>query len=110
MLPCARLPRLCGSMLLRERSSRSQPSWSRFRDKIERLVNALGLTCGRRVVLASLAAGFCLSCDNGVRFPDCATLVAGSFKGFVGDLRPKLLQRPRGRLVRMPFGVVRSPR
>lgn len=35
--------------------------------------------------------------------------LTGSFRAFVGDFRPKLLQRPRCRLVLMSFGVVRSP-
>jgi hypothetical protein len=47
--------------------------------------------------------------DHSVRFPDSAPFVAGSFQAFVGDFRPQLFQRPRGRFVRMPFGVTRSP-
>ena len=35
--------------------------------------------------------------------------LTGSFRAFVGDFRPKLLQRPRCHLVLMSFGVVRSP-
>jgi hypothetical protein len=57
-----------------------------------------------------LVGAFRLPRDDGVRFPDRAAFIAGSFQAFVCDLRPKLLQRPRCRLVRMPFGVVRSPR
>ena len=57
-----------------------------------------------------LVSAFRLPRDDGVRFPDRAAFIAGSFQAFVCDLRPKLLQRPRRRFVRMPFGVVRSPR
>ena len=57
-----------------------------------------------------LVGAFRLPRDDGVRFPDRAAFIAGSLQGFVCDLRPKLLQRPRCRLVRMPFGVVRNPR
>jgi len=57
-----------------------------------------------------LVGAFRLPRDDGVRFPDRAAFIAGSFQAFVCDLRPKLLQRPRCRLVRMAFGVVRSPR
>ena len=55
-------------------------------------------------------ADFRLPRDNGVRFPDRAAFVAGPFQAFVCHLRPKLFQRLRCRLVRMPFGVVRNPR
>jgi len=55
-------------------------------------------------------AVFCLPRDHGVCFSDHATFVAGSFEAFVGDFCPKLFQRPRCCFVRMPFGVVRSPR
>jgi hypothetical protein len=51
-----------------------------------------------------------LSRDHGIRFPNAAAFVAGSFQAFVGNFSPELLQLPRCRLVRMPFGVVRSPR
>jgi hypothetical protein len=70
----------------------------------------------RRVVGVSrrrgswLVAGVGLPRDNSVRFPDRSGFVAGSFQAFVGDFGPKLLQRPRCRLVRMSFGVVLSPR
>ena len=57
-----------------------------------------------------LVGAFRLPRDDGVRFPDRAAFIAGSFQAFVCDLCPKLLQRPRCRLVRMPFGAVRSPR
>ena len=48
--------------------------------------------------------------NHSVRFPDRATFVAGSCQAFVGDFRPQLFQRSRCRLVRMPFGIIRSPR
>jgi hypothetical protein len=48
--------------------------------------------------------------DHSVRFPNSAAFVAGSLQGIVGDFRPKLFQRPRSRLVRVPFGIIRSPR
>jgi hypothetical protein len=57
-----------------------------------------------------LVGAFRLPRDDGVRFPDRAAFIAGSFQAFVCDLRPKLLQRPRCRPVRMPFGIVRGPR
>jgi hypothetical protein len=40
---------------------------------------------------AWLLAGFCLTRNHGVRFPDCAAFVTCSFQAFVGDFRPKLL-------------------
>ena len=58
----------------------------------------------------SLRAGFRLTRDHSVRFPDRAPFVTGSLQAFVGDFRPKLFQRPRRGLVRVPFGVIRSPR
>lgn len=48
--------------------------------------------------------------DDRVRFADGAAFVAESVQGFVGDFGPKLLQRRRRRFVRVPLGVVRSPR
>lgn len=59
---------------------------------------------------APLVAGFRLSPDHSVRFPDSAAFVAGSFQAFVGDFRPEFFELPRGRLVCVPFGVIRSPR
>ena len=47
--------------------------------------------------------------DHGVGFPDGAAFVAGSFQGFVGDFRPEFFERPRCRLVRVPFGIIRCP-
>jgi len=66
-----------------------------------------GVTGGEESWLVGV---FRLPRDDGVRFPDRAAFIGGSFQAFVCDLRPKLLQRPRCRLVRMPFGVIRSPR
>jgi hypothetical protein len=51
-----------------------------------------------------------LPSNHGVRFPDGATLVAGSIQTFIGDFRPKLFQRRRCSFVRMLFGIVVSPR
>jgi len=67
-----------------------------------------GRGSNRRITFGQLAV--CLPCDDGIRFPDRAAFVAGSLQAFVGDFRPNLFQRPRCRLVRMPFGVIRSPR
>jgi hypothetical protein len=50
-----------------------------------------------------------LSGDHGVRFPNGAAFVAGSFQGFVGDFRPEFFQRWCFRLVRVPFGFIRGP-
>ncbi len=68
----------------------------------------VGVTAGEEPWL--VRAVFCVPRDHGVRFPDRAAFVASSFEAFVGDFCPKLFQRSRCRLVRMPFGVVRSPR
>jgi len=65
------------------------------------------LTAGEE---SRLVVPFRLPGDDGVRFPDRAAFIAGSFQTFVCDLRPKLLKGRGGRLVRMPFGLVRSPR
>jgi hypothetical protein len=54
-------------------------------------------------------AGLRLPRDHGVRLPNCATFIARSFQGFIGDFRPQLLQLLRRRLVRVPFGLIRSP-
>jgi hypothetical protein len=53
---------------------------------------------------------FGLSPDDRVRFADCLAFVAKPLQGFVGDLCPKLLQRWRRRLARVPLGVIRGPR
>jgi hypothetical protein len=58
---------------------------------------------------ALLRASFRLPRDYGIRLPDSAAFIAGSFQAFVGDLRPKLFQRPGRRLMRVPFGVISSP-
>jgi hypothetical protein len=63
-----------------------------------------------RAAAAASQLVFRLPRDHSVRFPDSAAFVAGSFQGFIGDFRPKLSQRPRCRLVRVPFGIIRSPR
>jgi len=59
---------------------------------------------------APLVGVFRLPRDHSVRFSDSAAFVAGSFQGFVGDFRPELFQRRRCGLVRVPFGIIRSPR
>jgi hypothetical protein len=58
--------------------------------------------------LSALIAGLGLPRDYSVRFPNGAAFVAGSLSGVVGDFRPELF--PRCRLVRVPFGIIRSPR
>ena len=60
--------------------------------------------------MAPLVVGFRLPCDHSVRFADSAAFVAGLFQAVIGDFRPELFQRPRCRLVRVPFGVIRCPR
>jgi hypothetical protein len=35
-------------------------------------------------------AGFCLSADHSVRFPNSTTLIAGSFQAFISNFRPEL--------------------
>jgi hypothetical protein len=47
--------------------------------------------------------------DHSVRFPDSAAFVGGSVQGFIGNFRPKLFQRLSCRLVRVPFGIIRTP-
>ena len=54
-------------------------------------------------------AGFSLPRDHGVGFTDSTTFVAVSLQAFVGDFRPKLFEFRRRRLVRVPFGFIRSP-
>jgi len=54
-----------------------------------------------------LLTGFGPPRNHSVRFPNSAAFVAGSFQAFVGDFCPELLQLPRCRLVRVPFGVIR---
>jgi hypothetical protein len=63
----------------------------------------------RTKLLDSLQLVFRLPRDHSVGFPDSTAFVARSFQGFIGDFRPKLFQRPRRRLVRVPFGIIRSP-
>src|SRR5580704_11183066 len=63
-----------------------------------------------QVCFEQLAAGVRLPRDYGIGFADRTTFIAGTFQGFVGDLGPQLLKRRRCRLVRVPFGFVRSPR
>ena len=57
-----------------------------------------------------LAAGIGLPRHHGIGFADRTGFIAGSFQGFIGDLGPQTLQRRRCRLVRVPFGFIRSPR
>jgi hypothetical protein len=47
--------------------------------------------------------------DYSVRFSDSSAFIASSLQRFVGDFRPKLFQLRRCRLVRVPFGIIRSP-
>jgi hypothetical protein len=55
-------------------------------------------------------AGFCLSADHSVRFPNSTTLIAGSFQAFISNFRPELFQLRRVRFVRVSFSIIRSPR
>jgi hypothetical protein len=54
-------------------------------------------------------AGLCPSSNHSVRFPDGATLVAGSFQAFIGNFRPELFQLRRRRLAGVPFCIIRGP-
>ncbi len=58
---------------------------------------------------SSSITGLRLSRDYSIRFSDCATFVSGPFQAFVSDFCPEYFHRPRNRLVRMPFGVSRTP-
>jgi len=57
-----------------------------------------------------LLAGFCLSAHYSIRFPNGATLIAGSFQAFIGNFRPELFQLRRVRFTRVPISIIRSPR
>src|SRR6516164_2252512 len=53
--------------------------------------------------------GLRLPSDHGVRLPDGATLVAGSFQTFIGNFRPELFQFRRCLLAGVPFSIIFSP-
>jgi hypothetical protein len=58
----------------------------------------------------ALAVAFRLPRDHGVHSSDSPAFITGSFQAFVGDLRPRSFSAQVCRLVRMPFGIIRSPR
>ena len=68
-------------------------------------------THGSRLLIFSAKelAGLRLPSDHGVRLPDGATLVAGSFQTFIGNFRPELFQFRRCRLAGVPFSIIFSP-
>jgi hypothetical protein len=90
-----------------DRSARSSCAAS-VRRRSQRFTAVIVVT--RQICSSAALTGFCLSADHSVRFPDGTALVGRSFQGFIGNVRPQLLQCRRCRLMRVPFSVVRCPR